>query len=299
MKVYKSEQGKRRLWASYGELLQGWGTPVEERSYPSTFGDTHVVCAGSEANPPLLLFHGVGDDAAMMWVYNAKSLAQHFFLIAVDVIGGPGKSAPNGQYEAGFDAKVWIAELLDAMGIARAHIAGVSYGCHLVQMMLTELPDRVDRAVGMAGLPALEGARESKWRGILRFLPEALFPTDRNCLKLMKKLSGANSGVFTDNEALWTHWKQILRDFNQQSMMRQNMKPVDPARLLQARNRALFIVGARDLSDPRRARQAQDAGFSVTVLPDTGHGVNHERANAVNEMIIQFLTCPSPAASRD
>jgi len=292
MKIYKTEAGKQRLLQTYDQLLSAWGVDFEEEDHETTFGSTHIIRAGAKDAPPLLMFHGVGDDSAMMWVYNAKELSRHFSLIAVDTIGGPGKSVPNRQYETRFDAKQWIGELLASLRLQSANVLGVSYGCHLVQMMLTELPEAVEKAVGISGLPAIEGRRQSKWRGILRFLPEALFPTDRNCFKLVKKISGSNARMFTENPVLWAHWKSVLRDFNQQAMMRQRMKPIDAARLLAVKEKIRFIVGDVDVLDMAAVDQARSMGYTITVLKDTGHGVNHERAELVHREILSFL-CPS------
>ena len=62
---------------------------------PTTYGDTHIITAGSPDQPPLLLLHGTGDNAAMMWIYNMEELSRSFYVIAVDNIGGSGKSEPS------------------------------------------------------------------------------------------------------------------------------------------------------------------------------------------------------------
>jgi pimeloyl-ACP methyl ester carboxylesterase len=58
----------------------------------SPFGDTHVLVAGAADAPPLVLFHGVGDDAAVMWLYHIKDLSARHRCYAVDTLGGPGRS---------------------------------------------------------------------------------------------------------------------------------------------------------------------------------------------------------------
>ena len=111
MKVFKSKKAEKLVLDTYNQLLVMWDVDIEERDISTSYGSTHVVLCGNEANPPLILFHGVGDNSALMWIYNAKALSHHFRVIAVDTIGGPGKSVPNKKYSKDFDDAKWIDEI--------------------------------------------------------------------------------------------------------------------------------------------------------------------------------------------
>jgi len=100
MKVYKSEKAKKRIYDTYNQLLDMWGVDKEEQDISTTYGTTRVILCGNKSKPPLVLFHGVGDNSALMWLYNARELACHFRIYAIDTIGGPGKSVPNRNYNA-------------------------------------------------------------------------------------------------------------------------------------------------------------------------------------------------------
>lgn len=63
----------------------------------------------------MILFHGVGDDSALMWVYNAKRLGERYKLYAIDTMGGPGKSVPNENYNKDFDDIKCIDEVLNGL----------------------------------------------------------------------------------------------------------------------------------------------------------------------------------------
>ncbi|CAM3586491.1 hypothetical protein [Marinicrinis lubricantis] len=78
MHRFKSASGMRQIYDSYNRLLEAWNIPVEERDIETSYGKTHLISAGDSQNPPLLLFHGTADNSAMMWIYNAKALAEHF-----------------------------------------------------------------------------------------------------------------------------------------------------------------------------------------------------------------------------
>ena len=151
IKAFKSSTKQEEVIRTYKLLLEQWGIPVEEKISFGEYGLTYVNIAGDNANPPLLLFHGVGDNSALMWIYNAKELSKHFRIYAVDALGGAGRSVSNIKYANEFDTCKWLKSLLDELEIDKAYAAGVSYGSLLVQMLLCYMPDRIIKGVCMAG----------------------------------------------------------------------------------------------------------------------------------------------------
>lgn len=107
---------------------------------------------GEKEKDPLILFHGVGDDTALMWIYNAKALGEHFHVYAIDTIGGPGKSIPGKGYNQGFEDALWIDDLLDALSLDQVYMAGVSNGGYLTQMYTIMRPERVKKGISMASI---------------------------------------------------------------------------------------------------------------------------------------------------
>ena len=133
MKIYRTKKQQKIILETYDKLLNEWVCPFLEKDIATSYGTTHIIEAGKDGAPPLVLFHGVGDDSALMWIYNAAFLAEHFKLYAVDTLGGPGKSVPNGNYNADFDDTLWIDEILNGLKLDRAFFAGVSHGAYRVQ----------------------------------------------------------------------------------------------------------------------------------------------------------------------
>ncbi len=126
MNVFKSETAKRRIVNTYNKLLDLWNVDKIEREILTTYGTTNVIICGEQSNPPLILFHGVGDNSALMWIYNAATLSRYFRIYTVDTIGGPGKSRPNKNYNKNFDIGIWIDEILAGLMLDKVYIAGVS-----------------------------------------------------------------------------------------------------------------------------------------------------------------------------
>src|SRR4051812_28684437 len=116
MKRYKNTSSRQLIYDSYNTLLKSWKTDFEEKDIETSYGQTHIIVAGNPQSPPLLLFHGTADNSAMMWVYNIKELSEQFYVLAVDAIGGSGKSEPNANYYKQFNQITWIDEILAGLG---------------------------------------------------------------------------------------------------------------------------------------------------------------------------------------
>ncbi len=294
VKVYKSEKGKEAILSTYDVLLKKWGVDVEQKKVPTRFGSTHVILAGDEKKPPLMLFHGVGDDSAFMWIRNAKSLAEDFRIYAVDTMGGPGKSIPNENYDKKFDLCNWIDDILNNLNIEKTHIAGVSNGAYMTQRYAAMRPERTNKIICMAG----GLSQGDKTPGILDmlklmkiFFPEALFPTDKNMIKLINKLCGGNSDEYVRDKDIMAHWKALLKYFNQMAMNRHKLKLLNREMVQSIKDRALFIIGDKDpiaYSDASISA-LQGAGLRYEVLKNAGHALNYEKPDIINNLINDFL----------
>jgi pimeloyl-ACP methyl ester carboxylesterase len=108
MKAYKSKQAQHHIINTYDNLLKLWNIDITEKMVKTRYGDTHVIECGIKAGQPLVMFHGVGDDSALMWIYNAAALGKYFHLFAVDTIGGPGKSTFTDAYNKNFDDVIYV-----------------------------------------------------------------------------------------------------------------------------------------------------------------------------------------------
>ncbi len=89
---------------------------------------------------PLLLIMGLGYTSAM-WYRTRPALAQHFRTIAFDNRGVGLSDAPPGPYSIATMAGD-AAAVLDAAGVARAHVFGVSMGGMIAQEFALQYPAR-------------------------------------------------------------------------------------------------------------------------------------------------------------
>ncbi|MDR2598830.1 MAG: alpha/beta hydrolase [Oscillospiraceae bacterium] len=289
MKVYKSENAKKNILRTYDMLLEMWNVQKTEIDIPTTYGTTHVIMCGDENKPPLVLFHGVGDNSALMWLYNAKELSHHFRVFAIDTIGGPGKSCPNEKYNKDFDDIKWIDEVLMALTIDKINIAGTSNGAYLSQYYTLHRNEKVNKIVCMAGSIPISGSSPIKTMMKI-FLPEALFPTKRNIDKLIQKMSGVNSAVFTDVPVIMEHYRWLLKGFNNMAMRHHKIINFTDEQVTALRDKALYLAGEADpfmvLGGKADLVQCK---MNVQFFQDVGHGINHEISDEINSILIEYF----------
>ncbi len=289
MKTYRSEKAGREILRTYDLLLEQWGVDKEERDISGTYGTTHCILCGSESSPPLVLFHGVGDDSALMWLYNAKALAEKFRLYVIDTIGGPGRSRFNERYGKDFDDLIWLDEVIGALSLGAVSIVGVSHGAHLAQFYAANRPERVRKIVCIAG--SVPVGDESPMKTMMKiFLPEALFPTKKNTAKLLRKLCGKHVGVFLENETVMAHYGALLRGFNNMAMRFHQVTGLPEEQIDAIRGKTLYLIGEED---PFAKLGGKDAllrcKMNAQFFPNAGHAINHELAPEINRQIITYL----------
>lgn len=304
MKVYRSKKQEEIILQTYDQLLKLWGCELLERDIQTNYGTTHVIEAGPDGSPALVLFHGVGDDSALMWIFNAAELSKHFKIYAIDTIGGPGKSVPNKNYNENFDDIAWIDQIFDGLKLEKAFIAGVSNGGFLVQYYTLKRPEKVIKGISISSSVSAAASNEhvdeknakkakaAAMKNMMKiFLPEALFPTDKNVCNLIKKMCGKNYNVFTENPTIMAHYKGLLRGFNTVAMRYHKVVAFTSAEVDTIRDKLIFLVGEEDPFEKIGGKERiLENRMNVTFYPDAGHGLNHELSEQINKKIIEVLS---------
>ncbi|MDB5827355.1 MAG: hypothetical protein JWQ73_1575 [Variovorax sp.] len=165
-------------------------------------GDLRVACTITGNGPPLLLLHGA-EGSHRMFDQIAPHLAAWFTVIAYDQRdcgGTENPDAPSTLQDLAADAK----GLLHALGHARAHVYGTSFGGRVAQCLALCHPKVVERLVlgstwplplaldtlnpeGVAQIQALRAQLpDSAEKLVSYFLPEAFLETHPQFLNIFK-----------------------------------------------------------------------------------------------------------------
>jgi len=166
-------------------------------------GQLHYREAGS--GKPLVLFHQTA-SSSVMFERAAPLLADRFRVIAPDTPNfGMSDRLPQKPTMAEY-ARV-MTELMTALGIDRAPVAGFHTGAHIALELAASHPDRIERAVLVGVLPVQDDAEREEWhRQIVKpwtpdFEGRFLEPN----LKLLQTYMDP-----TDHEGLWIELTQRL-----------------------------------------------------------------------------------------
>lgn len=290
MKVFKSEEGRRQVLESYDRLVSQWGVTTEEKYIETHFGRTHVLLVGNKSNPPLLMFHGVGDNSAVMWVMNIRELSRYFFCIAIDTMGGPGKSEPNDHYVKNeFNIVQWINDVVCQLKLERFNIVGVSHGAYLAYLYTTHEKDKVIKTVCIEG-GIITNPLRSMIRTFMLAFPEILIPTRENIIKIMKKMK-PGSELFEKHPEIIDHMLLVMKNHRQVSMTPHSLEKYNKDLGIAVRDKLYFMFGG-NLQDKRNSviELLDEGQYLYKVFAGAGHGLNMEKPEMVNKEIVTYLT---------
>jgi pimeloyl-ACP methyl ester carboxylesterase len=164
---------RRNLHLALGVLAATAGEAGPERlvlrAVKTPLGRISTAQAG--AGPPLLALHGLGGSKAS-FLPTLLTLGDVRRVIAMDLPGFGDSVKPLGAaYDAPWLARV-TGEVLDALGLARADLAGNSMGGRVALELALTAPGRVRTATLLS--PAMAWLRPRPWAGLVRLLPPEL-----------------------------------------------------------------------------------------------------------------------------
>ena len=144
MSIYTSEDGARLVRERYEQQLAAWPVPSLRHEIETSHGRTFALTCGDDDAPPVVLLHGSGANSTM-WLDGIELLAADHRVVLVDLLGEPGLSDPVRLDLATGDTADWLAECLDALGIDRTALVGISLGGWTAADFAARRPERVNR----------------------------------------------------------------------------------------------------------------------------------------------------------
>lgn len=149
---WKSAEAEQRFMQAYDETMALLPPPEQTRDIPTDLGSVRAyrfVKSGASAQfarqPPLVLLPGHSAPTPM-WLPNLEALVQERPVIAIDLLGQPGKSVPTGEVEDSRDQATWLHQVITGLGEERVHLLGVSFGGWTAMNYARYHPERVASA---------------------------------------------------------------------------------------------------------------------------------------------------------
>jgi pimeloyl-ACP methyl ester carboxylesterase len=270
--------------ALYDEALARLGPGCETRRIGTSFGETHVILAGPEDAPPLVVLPGGNflNPLCLSWFL---PLAGTFRLHAPDIIGQPGRSARTRPSARGDGHARWLLQVLDGLGLATAPFVGISYGAGLVLRLAGLAPGRVAASAlvspaGLAAGPIWPMIRETA-------LPMLLYRARPNRERLLR----AARPILTDLEEPYV--RQLGLVYRHVRLDRQLPRAATGEELAGYESPTLLFSAENDLFFPAarvipRARQIIP-NLEAEALPDDHHVPSQRTLARLNDRIAAFL----------
>jgi len=244
---------------------------------------------GPEEAEVVVLSNGILMSTAS-WGFQLPALSRRHRVLLYDCRGMWQSDHPAGPYSMELHADD-LAGLLDALGIERAHIAGISYGGELSMAFAHKYPGRTRSLIVSSSVsqidPLLRAWGDSWIAAARRHDPEMLFCA--TCpLNFSEAFIAANPAALA---AARERYELLDMDAFLELMLAFTRLELTPL-LHEIRAPALVLVGEDDILKPRAyseiiAREIPGAEFAV--VPHAGHAVSWEQPGPFNTLLLGFL----------
>lgn len=140
--VFRSSQGRDEVYRIYRELLALWPVPNKQYSVATRLGNTFVIESGDISAPALLLLHGSVSNS-FAWLGDIALYSKTHHVFAIDLVGEAGFSAEaRPAYGSGLYPE-WLLDVVNALGIIRPAIVGLSLGGWMALAFAVKYPEQV------------------------------------------------------------------------------------------------------------------------------------------------------------
>jgi pimeloyl-ACP methyl ester carboxylesterase len=245
--------------------------------------------------PPIVLLHGyVGDRR--MWRPQLDGLSDEFTVVAWDAPGYGGSSDPPEAFPLAEFADC-LAAFIDALGLGRPHVVGLSFGGGLALELLRrhpELPLTLVLASAYAGWAGSLPAEVVEQR-----LQQALRLADRSPDELVEELVPTMFSGSAPTE-LVEEFTASVREFHPVGL-RANSRAFAEADLRDVLPRVavptLLLYGDSDVRAPLSVAcdlHAKIPGSRLVTIPGAGHVCNIDAPERFNREVRSFLGSAVP-----
>uniref|UniRef100_A0A0E0LNI4 AB hydrolase-1 domain-containing protein n=1 Tax=Oryza punctata TaxID=4537 RepID=A0A0E0LNI4_ORYPU len=258
----------------------------------------HVWVPANPPRNPLLLLHGFGASATWQWApYLRPLIAAGFDPIVPDLLFFGASCTRLADRSDAFQARS-IKAAMDAIGVARFGLVGVSYGGFVGYRMAAMYPDAVERVVLVcagvcleekdlaAGLFPVAGVGEAA---------ELLVPRRPEEVRRLVRLTFVRPPCIMPSCFLWDYIKVMGSDYIQEKteLLYALISERQLSNLPIISQPTLIVWGERDRVFPmelaHRLKRHLGEHSRLVVIRNAGHAVNLEKPKDVCRNIIEFF----------
>jgi pimeloyl-ACP methyl ester carboxylesterase len=260
--------------------------------------------------PTLLLLHGLACDRHT-WDPVWDRLAEHYTLLAPDLLGHGESDKPRGDYSPGGYAN-GMRDLCTVLGIDRVTVVGHSFGGAVAMQFAYQYPERTERLVlvdpgglGPEVTPAIRALALPGYDVVLRLMTlPGIRQLNTTALRMLQPLGGAGTRDFDEVARIIESFKEPGKRYAAHKLVTgvidwhgQNVTMRDRAYLTEAM--PLCVVwGAQDRVVPvAHARIVQELApkARVVVVEDAGHFPHKDHPDEFADLMDDFVAGTVPA----
>ncbi|MCW0482247.1 alpha/beta fold hydrolase [Gaoshiqia sediminis] len=282
--IYRSAADREEIMARYDELQKDWPTGTESLFIGNQYGKIHVLIAGPDTAPPLLLFPAE-NMGAVSWSANFPVLASHFRCYAIDHPGEAGKSKladlnsfPKSEQEL---ARLYL-EIADSLGLDNMALAGAGTGGRNALLRAINAPGRVSKLALIAPMGIHKPAPEFLWQR----LAISMFPLPA----IRQKVATWTIGT-SETTAAWTDWYDaVLRGCVPHTAYPMAIAPEELAKIEAP---VLLVLGTNDqhTGTPQQVTErTKPIGKLQTEILESAHLIAIEKTLETNQILLEFLS---------
>lgn len=261
--------------------------------YTDGFAKVNGTCLNyemtGEGEVVVLLHSGFTD--LRLWDDQFNLLGKHFKVVRYDIRGFGESDRPNEPFSHFEDLK----ELLNYLGIEKAHLVGVSMGGSIAIDFTLQYPELV-KCLILSG-PSLKGYNP--------IFDEASKQRSLAGISIAKRDKNFNQSVeFMLDNPMWRqsnpknrqHLKNMFMDTSLEWALEEDIeKTVNPPaseRLSEITKRTLLIIGSEDCQPIKEIAKVLESHITVVQkveINGTGHLPNLDKSDEFNKIVLEFL----------
>lgn len=242
--------------------------------------------AGSSDKPAIVLLHPAFGDHTM-FKHQTAYFEKNYYVIAVDMVAH-GKSQPNKARVDMSDMPDIVAGILDAQGIGKAHVVGVSLGSIVAQAVAAAFPERVLSVTIVGGYSIHKDNKH-----IQKEQRKAIYKWLFYMLISMKKFKAHVVDTVIYSQESRELFTRAISGFTRRSFMYMGgMERFFVDRPEPVSYPLLILCGEHDTPLALEAGErlhSLEPGSHYTVIKDAGHCANIDNPEAFNAELESFL----------
>ncbi len=244
---------------------------------------------GKSERETLVLSNGILMSTAS-WNFQIKELSRYFQVLVYDCRGMWQSDHPAGQYSMEQHADD-LSELLSALSIEKAHIAGISYGSEISMMFALKFPQKTKTLMVFDGVSQIDPLLKSfgdTWVAAAEQKNAALLLKVTTPLNFSEDWIIKNQKIMPILEENYRHldfdgFIQLMDSFYRLNITEQLPNIQVPT---------MIVVGEKDILKPRSYSEKIAKlipGSEFYVVPGSGHALCLEKPQEFNSLVLGFV----------